>query len=577
MSEAPKKEESKVEGIKRNSNHLRGTLAETLNSPATHFAEAEEPLLKFHGIYQQDDRDVRHERRKAGQEEAYIFMARVAIPGGVVTPDQYLALDRLGDTHANNSLRVTTRQGIQFHGVVKDKLKETIATINHTLLTTISACGDVERNVMACPAPLNDEAHVTIRRIAKEIAVQLRPASRAYYEIWLDEEKVVTTEEKEPFYGETYLPRKFKTGIALADDNCVDIYSYDAGLIAITDGGRLIGYNVLVGGGMGMTHNKADTMAALAKRLGFIDPPHAVEAVRTICSIFRDYGNRVDRRHSRIKYLLAEWGMEKFVEAYKERASFTLHPWRETPPIVHHDHLGANRQDNGKWFYGVYIENGRIIDRDEIKIKTALRTIVEKFRPGITFTPHQNLLFTDLDEKTMRTIEQMLVDHGMTPADQLTQARRHSMACPALPTCGLAMSDSERAMPDVLDVLEGELTALGMRDVPLTLRMTGCPNGCARPYTADIAFVGRRPEVYHVYVGGGLPGDRMADLYAADVDVKDIASTLRPLLSNWAAKRSAGESLSDFYQRLFQRTAAREYITGKEDPTSKSIPLEILP
>ena len=577
MAEAPKKEESKIEGIKRNSRQLRGTIADTLQSPATHFAEGDEPLLKFHGIYQQDDRDVRHERRKAGQEDAFIFMARVAIPGGVVTPDQYLTLDTLGDTHANGSIRVTTRQGIQFHGVVKDKLKETIAGINHTLLTTISACGDVERNVMACPAPLGDEAHVTIRRVAREIAVQLRPASRAYYEIWLDEEKVVTTQDKEPFYGETYLPRKFKTGIALADDNCVDIYSYDAGLVAIVEGGKLIGYNVLVGGGMGMTHNKADTMAALAKPLGYVDAPHAVEAVRTICALFRDFGNRVSRRHARIKYLLADWGMEKFVEAYKERASFTLNPWRPTPPIVHHDHLGANRQENGKWFYGVYIENGRIIDREKVKIKTGLRKIVEKFRPGITFTPHQNLLFTDLDEKTMRTIEQMLVDHGMTPADELTQARRHSMACPALPTCGLAMSDSERAMPGVLDVLEAELTGLGMRDVPLTIRMTGCPNGCARPYTADIAFVGRKPEVYHVYVGGGLPGDRMADLYAADVEMKDIATTLRPLLSNWAARRHAGESLSDFYQRLFQRTSAREYITGKEEPTSKSIPLEILP
>lgn len=577
MSETPKKEESKVEGIKRNSRRLRGTIADTLNSPATHFSEADEPLLKFHGIYQQDDRDLRHERRKAGQEEAYMFMVRVAIPGGVVTPEQYLALDRLGDTHGNGSIRITTRQGIQFHGVLKDKLKRTIAEVNHALLTTISACGDVERNVMACPAPLGDDAHVTVRRVAREIAAQLRPASRAYHEIWLDEEKVVTTEEKEPFYGETYLPRKFKTGIALADDNCVDIYSYDAGLIAITEGGRLVGYNMVVAGGMGMTHNKADTMAALAKPLGFLEPAHAVEAVRAVCAVFRDYGNRVDRRHARIKYLLAEWGMDRFREEFQRRVSFTLHPWRETPPIVHQDHLGANRQDNGKWFYGVYVENGRIIDRDGVRIKSGLRKIVEQYRPGITFTPHQNLLFTDLDEKTMHAIERTLVDHGMTPADRLSQARRHSMACPALPTCGLAMSDSERAMPGVLGVLESELAALGMRDVPLTIRMTGCPNGCARPYTADIAFVGRRPEVYHVYVGGGLPGDRMADLFAADVETRDIAATLRPLLSNWAARRRAGEGLSDFYQRLLMRAAPRETITGREEPTGKTIPLEVLP
>jgi len=373
MVEGTGKTESKVEVVKRNSRRLRGTIAEALASDATHFSESDEALLKFHGAYQQDDRDLRHERRKQKLEEAYQFMVRCAIPGGVVTADQYLGLDELSDQYGNRTLRITTRQGFQLHGVIKKSLKTTIAAINHTLLTTISACGDVERNVMTCPAPLHDEAHVTLRRVAREIAVQLRPATRAYHEIWLDGEKALSTEQEEPFYGDVYLPRKFKAAIALADDNCVDVYNDDAGLIAILEGPRIVGYNVLVGGGMGMTHGKADTVARLGEPLGFVAPEHAVEAIRTICAIFRDHGNRTDRRHTRIKYLINDWGIERFREEFRRRALFDLHDWRPVPRPVCHDHLGRNRQGDGKWFYGVFIENGRIIDRDDRRIKTALR------------------------------------------------------------------------------------------------------------------------------------------------------------------------------------------------------------
>ena len=373
MVEGTGKTESKVEVVKRNSRHLRGTIAEALASDATHFSESDEALLKFHGAYQQDDRDLRHENRKKGVEEAYQFMVRCAIPGGVVSADQYLGLDALSDQYGNRTLRITTRQGFQLHGVIKKNLKATIVAINHTLLTTISACGDVERNVMTCPAPLHDEAHVTLRRVAREIAIQLRPATRAYHEIWLDGEKALSAEQEEPFYGDVYMPRKFKTAIALADDNCVDVYNDDAGLIAILEGPRIVGYNVLVGGGMGMTHGKADTVARLGEPLGFVAPEHAVEAIRTICAIFRDHGNRTDRRHARIKYLINDWGIERFREEFRRRALFDLHDWRPVPRPVCHDHLGRNRQGDGKWFYGVFIENGRIIDRDDRRIKTALR------------------------------------------------------------------------------------------------------------------------------------------------------------------------------------------------------------
>jgi len=569
------KGESKAEATKRDSRHLRGTIAETLAREATHFEGGDKGLLKFHGTYQQDDRDVRHENRKKGVEEAYQFMIRCAIPAGVVTADQYLGLDALSDEYANRSLRVTTRQGFQLHGVIKKNLKATIAGINHTLLTTISACGDVERNVMTCPAPLHDEAHVTLRRVAREIAVQLRPATRAYHEIWLAGEKALSTEQEEPFYGDVYLPRKFKTAIALADDNCVDVYNDDAGLIAILEGSKIVGYNVLVGGGMGMTHGKADTVARLGEPVGFVAPEHAVEAVRTICAIFRDHGNRADRRHARIKYLINDWGIERFRDEFRRRALFDLHDWQPIPRPVFHDHLGRNRQDNGKWFYGVFVENGRIIDRDGLRIKTALREIVNAHRPGLRLTPHQNVLLTDLDEAAVDGIERTLIEHGVTPVTQLSAARRYSMACPALPTCGLAMSESERLMPTVVDAFEAELIALGMRDEPITLRMTGCPNGCARPYTADIAFVGRRPDVYHVYVGGGMEGDRVVDIYAADVKTDDLVPTLRPLLQHWAKNRRHGENLSDFYQRLLKRDQPRQGITGRETPTRVLVQLEI--
>jgi sulfite reductase beta subunit-like hemoprotein len=324
-----------------------------------------------------------------------------------------------------------------------------------------------------------------------------------------------------------------------------------------------------------MTHNKADTFAHIAEPLGFIAAAHPVEAARRVVAIFRDHGNRTDRRHARLKYLLADWGIERFREEFRRRVSFELADWRPIPRPAAHDHLDRHPQGNGTWFYGIYIENGRIIDRDRVRIKTALRKIVSSYRPGVSLTPHQNLLLTGLDESTVDEIEKVLTDHGVTPAKTLSGARRYSMACPALPTCGLAMADSERRMPDVVAAFERELESLGLRDVPITLRMTGCPNGCARPYTADIAFVGRRPEVYHVYVGGGLPGDRVADLFAADVATDDLLTTLRPLLTHWAENRQNDESLSDYYQRRMKRTDRRTSITGREEPTMEHLKLEV--
>ncbi|HEU5040795.1 MAG TPA: NADPH-dependent assimilatory sulfite reductase hemoprotein subunit [Gemmatimonadales bacterium] len=564
MPDQRAKPESKVEVAKRAGRQLRGTIAETLASDATHFGGDDATLLKFHGTYQQDDRD----ERRAGEDKAYSFMVRVAIPAGAVTAEQYLALDGIADRHANGTLRVTTRQGFQFHGVLKGDLKAAIAGINHELLTTISACGDVQRNVMGCSAPLGDADHAAVRAVAEALARELRPASRAYHEIWLDGERQVTTELEEPFYGTQYLPRKFKTAVGLSNDNCVDIWSQDVGLLAIVEGGRIRGYNLLVGGGLGMTHNKADTTARLAEPLGFVPTAHGVEAVRIVAAIFRDAGNRSDRRHARLKYLLAEWGLERFREEFERRASFELAAPVPLPSLPFHDHLGRHRQADGRWFYGVFIQSGRIADTAGSRLKTALREIVRRFGPGVHLTAQQNLLLTDLDIASLDEVEAILRAHGATPAAELSAARRYSMACPALPTCGLAVAESERAIPGILDELEAELAGLGLRQAPLTVRMTGCPNGCARPYTADLAFVGRSLGLYNVYVGGGLAGDRLVDLYRAQVKTEDLVSAVRPLLARWAAEREGDEGLGDFYQRILGRAERRVAITGREEETA---------
>jgi sulfite reductase (ferredoxin) len=569
------KPESKVELAKRNGRHLRGSIAETLASDATHFEHDDIQLLKFHGTYQQDSRDERRGREATGEEKAYSFMVRVAIPAGAITAEQYLALEEIADQHANGTLRVTTRQGFQFHGVLKRELKATIAGINQKLLTTIAACGDVERNVMGCSAPLADADHAAVRQVAEAIARELRPGSRAYHEIWLDGEKQVSTEEEEPFYGDRYLPRKFKTAVGLSVDNCVDIYSQDVGLLSIVADGRIQGFNLLVGGGLGMTHHKADTTARLAQPLGFVPTAHGVEAVRLVASIFRDHGNRSDRRHARLKYLIAEWGIDRFRDEFQRRASFPLGPSVTLPPLSFHDHLGRHRQADGRFFYGIFIQSGRIVDTPGCQLKTALHAIIGRFRPGVRLTGNQNLLLTDLDASTVDAVELLLREHGVTLPQDLSSVRRFSLACPALPTCGLAVAESERAIPEILDQFEAELKGLGLREAPLTIRMTGCPNGCARPYTADLAFVGRSLGLYNVYVGGGLAGDRLVDLYRADVQQEDLLPAVRPLLVRWAAERLDGEGLGDFYQRIVGHASPRVAVTGREQPTFDLVQLQV--
>ncbi len=562
---ARKDKPSKVETAKQNSHYLRGTVAEVLASDAASFDHDDVQVLKFHGIYQQDDRD-----RRKGKHKDYSFMIRLRLPGGRMTAEQYRRLDDVATTYTHNhSLRATTRQSFQFHGVLKENLKQTMADINRALVSTIAACGDVERNVMASPAPLAAPTHRTVQEMASQISDELAPASGAYYEIWLNGEKAERREKtphgEEPFYGETYLPRKFKVGITLPDDNSIDVYTQDVGLIAVPDGDAIGAVNVLVGGGLGMTHRKEDTFARLGTRLGSVPTEHAADAVKVIASIFRDHGNRSDRRHARLKYLIEAWGMDKFRDEFIDRAEFPLHDWIDVGPMELNDYLGSHEQGDGRYFHGVWVENGRIIDRGDRRTKTALRTIADQLDKPFILTPNQSVLIADLSGDEAETVQTILADHGVSTERELSGVRRYSMACPALPTCGLALAESERFMPDLIDRLEDELSRHGLEDERLTVRMTGCPNGCARPYTADLAFVGRKPGVYDVFLGGRLAGDRLAELYAESVDEGELVPTLRPVFDRWAKDRGPEESLGDFYNRVFARQADRTLVTGSKD------------
>ena len=556
---------SKVEHAKRKGNFLRGTIDDVLVDPAAdHFQHDDLQLLKFHGTYQQDDRDLRKQRRAMGLDKAYSFMLRITLPAGRLTAGQYLNVDRMASDFANETIRLTTRQAIQFHGVLKSDLRETMKQINEAAMTTLAACGDVCRNVMASAAPLDDEVHQTVRRTANEIARELRPATQAYYELWINGEKQHSTMEEEPFYGDLYLPRKYKVGVTVMGDNQIDIYSYDAGLIAIVDEGAVVGFNVVAGGGLGMSHGRANTFAQLAHEIGFVEPEFGVEAIKVIAAIYRDFGNRSDRKQARLKYLINDRGIDWFRQEFRSRCEFPVDRVRNLPKIKNQDWLGAHRQNDKLWFYGLFVENGRIVDTATCQLRTAIRRIVLETHCDIALTAQQSLIFCSLTRNQLQRVQDLLDEYNVPTVDQLSSAVRYSMACPAMPTCGMAVAESERVAPTVIREIAGLMKSLGMQDEPLTVRMTGCPNGCARPYTADIALVGRRPGIYHLFVGGRLAGDRMADLYAADIKIEEVVEKLTPLVTQWSLRRRPGEGLGDFYQRLLNLNEPRQRVTGKE-------------
>lgn len=545
-----------VEDVKRESEQLRGTLSDQLAAGSDHFEGGDAQLLKFHGIYQQDDRDARKDRNKQGLGPLYFFMVRSKLPGGKLTADQYLAHHRLSDEFANGTLRLTSRQGIQLHGVLKGNLRNSLQGLNKALVSTLAACGDVERNVMSCPAPIRDNPlRDQMQSIADKIAEHLCPRTRAYHEIWLNGEREKLESppkqaEDEPIYGKTYLPRKFKTAIAIPEDNCVDVLCNDAALLVRHRNGSIEGIDISVGGGQGMTHGKAKTYPRLATPLCFANPDELLDVLTAIVKVQRDHGNREDRTQARLKYLVDRWGTQKFFDTVQEYLGRPLQPHRGTTILGYDDHLGWNDQGDGKKWLGLPITAGRIIDRDSMKLKSGLYQLVSEFRPSVRITAQQNILLCDLNPADQPRINKILRDHSIATVADVSNLLRQSMACPAVPTCHLALSESERALPRLIGIIDAELARLGLSKEDILFRMTGCPNGCARPYNCDIGVVGRQPGVYTIFLGGNRLGTKLSFQYRDLVKEAELGETLRGPLTLFKQHRLEGEQFGDFCQRL---------------------------
>ncbi len=541
---------SAVEATKDASNGLRGQLAEGLATSAPLFDEDGYNLLKFHGIYQGYDRDSATARKQRGLDKEHQFMVRARIPGGRLTAEQYLALDALTDRYSNGTLRITTRQGIQFHGVIKSNLRDTVAGINRSLLTTLAACGDVVRNVTSVPAPIRDLKHGRLDADARLLSSHLLPRSGAYHEIWLDGEHVAG-EDEETLYGRTYLPRKFKIGLALPEDNSIDVLTNDLGIIALFEGERLLGYNFALGGGLGMTHNNPRTFPRLASLVAFVEPEDLLAAASAVVKLHRDHGDRSNRRHARLKYVMAEngdaWARAQ-LEGYLGKP---LAPARPMPPLRVRDHLGWHEQGDGKLYLGIAVASGRILDLPgSHRLRSALRQIVSRFGTAPILMPSQDILLSDIAPADRPAIESILADHGVTPAERLLPVERWALACPALPTCGLALTEAERVREPLLAGIVAALTRHGLQQETISVRITGCPNGCTRPYAGDIGIVGRMPGFFALFVGGDFAGTRLNTLLIDRIAEAKVGETLEPLFALFAAERTPQEGFGDFCHRV---------------------------
>jgi sulfite reductase (ferredoxin) len=543
---------SRNESIKATSNHLRGLIEEELLEDTPAFGEDSEQLLKFHGIYQQDDRDRRKEARARGLAKHHQLMIRTRIPGGLVSPDAYIAHDDISGRWANGTLRVTTRQDFQLHGVLKGDIKKSIRAINDALLTTLGGCGDVERNIMCCPEPLAGDFHAEVQRAISAMVAELTPRTAAYHEIWLDGEVVKSSEpETEPLYKEQYLPRKFKTTVAIEGDNCVDVYAHDLAIVAMKrPDGSLRGFNVLVGGGLGRTHNKPETFVAVAVPLAFVEPEQIVDVAREVVGVQRDYGDRANRRHARLKYTIADRGLEWFRDEVQKRLDFTLQAPEPLAWKPVDDHLGWHEQGDGKLYVGIYIENGRIADVGDVRSRTGLRRIVEELRPQIRLTAQQNVILAGIDPAQRPRVEALMAEHGISPVESIPHAIRYAMACPAIPTCGLAVAEAERALPGLIRKLAALLDELGLEDERISFRMSGCPNGCSRPYLGDVGFVGTTLGKYDVMLGGDFDGTRLNRVFAPNVPITEIPSLLRPLFESYRSDRRPNEGFGNWTDRV---------------------------
>lgn len=549
---------SDVEALKADSEHLRGTLPAELADETTSFSGGATTLLKFHGIYQQDDRDRRRELARAKAELAYSCMVRCSVPGGILSSEQWFAIDRLADVAADGRLRLTTRQGVQYHFVHKGDLHELVSSLNRGLVTTYAACGDVVRNVMVTSAPEQGRDLERLDRFARSLSDRFRPRSNAYWELWVDGDRAVTGEaapaaaaESEPIYGDAYLPRKFKIGVAWPGDNSVDIYSHDVGLVLAPGADGTPGAVVLAGGGLGRSHTDDTTFPWLAEPLAWVSDAGAGDVVQAVVEVFRDEGDRSDRSHARLKYLVAEHGIGWLREQVETRLGRRL----DDPVAIPdwggpRDHLGWHRQDDDRWYLGVPVPTGRLEDTEHMQRRTAVRTVLERYADEIRLTPHQDLLLCGIAGADRDAVEAIFAEHGVPLARHLPLTVLSSMACPALPTCGQALGEAERILPELTDLIDGLLRDRGLSDVRIETRVTGCPNGCARPYVAELGIVGRTKTAYDIFVGGDAVGTRLASRLVESVPLTKLGDVLAPLLDRYRDERAADEGFGDWADRL---------------------------
>ena len=553
--------------LKRQSDHLRGSIAADLDTADTQFSADSQQLLKFHGIYQQDDRDVRRERKRQGLGLDYSCMVRASVPGGVLTRAQWAGIDRLADQFADGALRLTSRQGVQYHFVYKADLASLLAGLNDSLVSTYAACGDVVRNVMATSAPYRERDHERLQTPADTLDARFTPKSGAYWELWLDGEKAVSSEparadgEVEPIYGDTYLPRKFKIGLALPGDNSIDVYSQDVGIVPLPGADGRDGAVVLAGGGLGRSHNDPTTFPRLAEPLAWVADDELGDVVEAIVTTFRDHGNRTDRKHARLKYVVEAKGIEWLRSQIEERVG---HPLADPVPLPAWDapraHLGWHRQSDGvdgeaRWFMGVAVPGGRLRDTTNaagqpIDRRTAVRLIIEQYADEIRLTPHQDVLLCGIRSEHRDAVEAVLAGHGVPTVDQLSLRAVSSMACPALPTCGQALGEAERVLPEVVDLLDQLLLVRGLDDLRIETRMTGCPNGCSRPYVAELGIVGRTKATYDIWLGGDPAGSRLAQQTIEAVPLRKLEDVLGPILDRYRRSRIEGEGFGDWCHRV---------------------------
>lgn len=585
------KKGSKVEGIKERSNFLREPIATELEQDTTHFSEDGIQILKFHGSYQQDNRD----NRAKGAEKDYQFMLRTRNPGGFIPSELFLTLDRLAEEYGNQTMRVTTRQGFQLHGILKKNLKTVISNIINSMGSTLGACGDLNRNVMCPPAPYKNRPEYQYAwEYAEKIADLLTPQTGAYYEIWLDGEKAITAEEapeikearqkngtgtifndtEEPIYGTHYMPRKFKCSVTVPGDNSIDIYTHDLSLVVITNKkGELQGFNILAGGGLGRTHRKEETFARSADEICYIDKEDIFDLVKAVVATQRDYGDRENRRHARLKYLINDWGVAKFKEKLTEYFGKELAKFKPLPEWKYEDYLGWHEQGDGKLFFGLSIENGRVKNEDKFQLKTALKQVIEKYELPTRLTPNHNLIIYEIDPQWQEDINQIFVNHGIEiDPNNLNHLTRYSMACPALPTCGLATTESERILPSVVTRIDKLLAKLSMAEETFVIRMTGCPNGCARPYMAELGFVGSAPDTYQIWLAGCPNQTRLARVYEEKLKISDLEKFLEPLLVFFRDNKQESETFGDFCHRMgFEnlRQFAEQYKPSKKKMSKK--------